>query len=94
MKIQEANYYHVDGIGEFFSIKILNKTLRDFRTKIEDNTKYELRFLAKYLKIPGRTKMTKEQLINEINKTEGKIQHTVIDSDSETDSDDDDSDDE
>lgn len=87
MKIQEANYYHIHGIGELFSIKILNKTLRDVRTKMEDNTKYELRFLAKYLKIPGRTTMTKQQLIIEINKTEGKIQHAVLNSDSETDSD-------
>tara|TARA_B110000977_G_C10776534_1_gene376844 strand:+ start:74 stop:373 length:300 start_codon:yes stop_codon:yes gene_type:complete len=90
MKIKGAHYYHVDGIGKLFSITIkgksINRKLGDIRSKIEDNTIYELNFIAKYLNIPERRKMNKEQLINEINKTEGKIQHEVLDSDSETDS--------
>ena len=58
MKIKGAHYYHVDGIGKLFSITIkgksINRKLGDIRSKIEDNTIYELNFIAKYLNIPGR----------------------------------------
>ncbi len=75
MLIEGAKYYTIETSNDHFSIKICGKnykTIRDLRSNIELNTVRELRFIATYLQIVGRSNLNKTELIKAIKKTNGK----------------------
>ena len=61
MLIEGAKYYTIETSNNHFSIKICGqnyKTIRDLRSNIELNIVRELRFIARYLQIVGRSNLT------------------------------------
>ena len=75
MLIEGAKYYTIETTNDHFSIKICGqnaRTIRDLRSNIDLNTVRELRFIATYLQITGRSNLNKSELIKAIKKTNGK----------------------
>ena len=75
MLIEGAKYYTLETPNDHFSIKICGqnaRTIRDLRSNIDLNTVRELRFIATYLQITGRSNLNKSELIKAIKKTNGK----------------------
>jgi len=75
MLIEGAKYYTIETSNDHFSIKICGqnpRTIRDLRSNIELNTVRELRAIATYLQIAGRSNLNKSELIKAIKKTNGK----------------------
>ena len=75
MLIEGAKYYTIETTNDHFSIKICGQNariIRDLRSNIDLNTVRELRFIATYLQINGRSNLNKSELIKAIKKTNGK----------------------
>jgi hypothetical protein len=75
MLIEGAKYYTIETTNDHFSMKICGqnaRTIRNLYSNIDLNTVRELRFIATYLQITGRSNLNKSELIKAIKKTNGK----------------------